>query len=837
MLFNSKTNKTTLLETSSRISEANDNRLGVDVAEYIPHACHYDRETVLTKNGELLQTIKITGFNFETIDEARHHLDVRSTLRKAIQDTIQTNEYAFWFHTLRRKRDLSTEGAYPEGFAKHLNEKWVEHNQLREQYVNELYVTILLQGEGLSLLKKSDIISNLFLGSFNRKKYELLAKKCIQLTETVNQLVSELEKFGARKLRVEKHSDGIYYSEIVGFLSKIINLTNIPAPLGGMDLSEVLPSHQIFFGHNLLEIRGYSGTHYGTMLSVKEYHEVSTQFIDEFLQLPQEFIISETFDFLNAKEALEHFEKQKLYSEVMEITEFIQASGIADLYESDKGNLIDFGEHQITMMLLNDDRSQLEQELSNTVNAFQKLGIQIVHEDLFMEDCYWSQLPGNFEFISRMTPINTRRLGGYASLYNFPAGKINENLWGHAVTVFFTASKTPYFFNFHYENNGHTLIIGPFGSGKTVLKNFLLSESRKFNPKLFYLDYKRGGEILLRSLKGSYFKFNKEEEQNEVKLNPFQLADNNENRGFLYNLLKVMISSTGQSLSQEDDQKIRQAIEYTFKLQQDKRLPSTILPAIWPFDLSQRKEKDNSAFSAAELAKALGEESEAQPSNTAEILADWYSGGEYAHFFDNATDQLTAFNEVIYGFDITKLLEVKEAVVPVAFYLMHRIYQSLDGTPTMIVVDEAWRLLDHAAFAPRLELWLDMVRNRNGMVIFASESIQDVEKSNLTKKITDKTSTQIFLPNKDADNSYETIFGLTPVEVGRLKNLDKEKRQFLLKHYGESVVAELNLEGMDYEMSVLAATEDRIALMEGCISEKGEDPEKWLPLYKERLVI
>ena len=40
-----------------------------------------------------------------------------------------------------------------------------------------------------------------------------------------------------------------------------------------------------------------------------------------------------------------------------------------------------------------------------------------------MENCYWSQLPGNFSYISRRSAINTDRIGGFASLSNFPAEK------------------------------------------------------------------------------------------------------------------------------------------------------------------------------------------------------------------------------------------------------------------------------------------------------------------------------------------------------------------------------------------------------------------------------
>ncbi len=37
-------------------------KLEAPVPDYIPYACHYNADTILTKNGELIQIIKITGF-------------------------------------------------------------------------------------------------------------------------------------------------------------------------------------------------------------------------------------------------------------------------------------------------------------------------------------------------------------------------------------------------------------------------------------------------------------------------------------------------------------------------------------------------------------------------------------------------------------------------------------------------------------------------------------------------------------------------------------------------------------------------------------------------------
>ena len=105
-------------KTSQNGSRTNEERIEAYVEEFIPYACHFDDHTLLTKNGELMQVIKVTGFNFETVGhKAKEASDLRETLRQTIQKTFKTNKFALWLHTVRQKKNLATGGEYPEDFA------------------------------------------------------------------------------------------------------------------------------------------------------------------------------------------------------------------------------------------------------------------------------------------------------------------------------------------------------------------------------------------------------------------------------------------------------------------------------------------------------------------------------------------------------------------------------------------------------------------------------------------------------------------------------------------------------------------------------------------------
>ncbi len=781
-------------------------RVDINISDFIPFACHYNPHTILTKNGELLQTIKIVGFAAENISnkkEDNKKRTLRGSVRKAIQTGIDNDEYAIWFHTVRRKKKLSAEGEYSDQFSKYTNSAWRKRHDWDHKYVNELYITIIREGESFSFESYADYIKTSSYKVQKKAKNLFLEKIYDELDEVVKKVVQSLSDFGAKRLSMFEYK-GVFYSENLRFLSKIINFAEYNFPVKEQDLSHYLPINKVSFGFNALEVKGANEKHFAGILSVKEYHEVSANAIDTFLQLPFEFILTETVDFINREKALKGFEYQKYILNLSQDKHFSEISGITEIINSDKGRVTDFGEHQISIMVIEDHLKLLESEINKMQEVLATLGILSVREDIMMEDCFWAQLPGNFSFIRRLTPINTNRMGGFASLYNFPAGKLTNNHWGPAVTIFYTAAGTPYFFNFHVDDNGHTAIIGPFGAGKTVLMNFMLSEARKYNSKLFFFDQMRASEIFIRAIGGKYVSF--EETKNKYlpipKMNPLLLAENEENIKFLKAWLQYLVSSSDNG---NEDETIKERLVEIVKI-------------IFALPAQERKlSQVRDLFEKMDMAKQ------------AAALEVWYGSGRYSYLFDNDDDDLNIAH--IQGFDMTFLVKEGKPLGPVLSYLFHRIREKLDGEPTIIVLDEAWSLIDNAIFAPHISEWLDFFRERNAMVIFATESVEDASKSKITTSITSKLATRIFLPNQYATGAYKKVFGLNHVEFDLLNMMSKKRRSFLLKHGEDAVVAELDLSGLDEIISILSGTPENIKIMEGIMNEVGETVDKWLPAF------
>src|SRR6266436_2939221 len=109
------------------------------------------------------------------------------------------------------------------------------------------------------------------------------------------------------------------------------------------------------------------------------------------------------------------------------------------------------------------------------------------------------------------------------------------------------------------------------------------------------------------------------------------------------------------------------------------------------------------------------------------------------------------------------------AAPAVLAYLFHRIEGRLDGSPTLLIVDEGWLALDDPTFGAQLREWLKTLRKKNASVVFATQSLADIETSAIAAAIVESCPTRLFLPNERAiEPQITTIyrrFGLNDRQI------------------------------------------------------------------------
>jgi type IV secretion system protein VirB4 len=800
------------------------------ISNFLNYESYFDDKTIMLKNNSLMRVIKISGFSFETADD--EDLDIRKEMRNQFFRGL-TQKFKIYSHIVRYKKKISNSSVFDTitgiEFVDYVNLTFKNKFNLEQNYINELYLTITLDinpGTLKFLEKLTILFSPKKLKNKKKKEKEDLKDLINEFDEIINRVLVSFRDYSPEILSLyasdlddssdnssikslknmeKKENKNAIFSKQLEFLSLIANGISLPRQINTDEIRKNVFVNRLIFKKKHIEILKENETKYAGIISLKEYGQTTNAgFLDSFLQLPVEMVITQTFEASNRQVAINKMQLQqnrmiqagdKAISQVVDITRALDDA---------MSGKIGFGFHHLTIMCIENSIKSLENAMSMAEVELMNTGVYIVREKTNMEPAYWAQFPGNNDYIVRRAIINSRNFAGMSSFHNYPSGKELGNHWGKALTVLNTTSKTPFYFNFHVRDIGHTMIVGPTGAGKTVLMNFLCCQAMKYKPKMFFFDKDRGAEIFLRAIGAKYTIL---ESRRSSGFNPLQLDDNNDNRIFLMEWFKQMLTSVDKDLNSQDISKISLAIDGNFKLKKQDRILRNIVPF-------------------------LGMNS---PGSLASRMQMWISGGSHASLFDNEIDNLT-FNEAsVFGFEMAELLKDPIALPITLNYLFHRINISLDGKATMIVLDEAWALLDNEIFKAKIKDWLKVLRKLNAMVIFATQSVEDIGKSDISDTLVQQTATQIFLPNLKATSIYKSLFMLSQREFSLIKTTDPSSRYFLIKQNTDAIIAKLDLSGMGNAISILSGRAETVRLLDKIRSEVGDEPNKWLKIFYEQV--
>ena len=596
-----------------------------------------------------------------------------------------------------------------------------------------------------------------------------------------------------------------WFSQQAEFFYLLVNGAVVrPMQLGSRPLDNLLPASRISIGNRTIRLEGQtrSEERFGALISLKDYPpETGAGMLDYVLKLPHEMIVTQSLSMLDdvkARNKIDLLDRQ--LSKASEAGSSVQ-SDLSLARDQLARKYVAFAEHHLTVMPIAGSIGELDEAVAEVGAQLGAIGASYKREDFNCEPAFWAQLPGNHDYIARRAVISTMNFAGLSSFHAYPYGRPEGNCWGSAVTIFETTSGTPFFFNFHERDVGHTTCFGPTGAGKTVVLAFLIAQAHRVSPglKTVIFDKDRGLDIMVRAIGGTYLTL---EPGQRSGWNPFLIEDTAENRSFLNRLLAYMLKpENGTNLSSAEDAIIDDAIKTIMKARPEMRRLSSIKPLL---------------------------EGRDRHSKLSERLDKWIGEGANAWLFDNPQDLMTLQSSCI-GFDMTSILDDKPVRSAALMYMFHRLDAIYDGSPVINLMDEAWKLLDDEVFSQFIKDYLKTLRKRNGMVIFGTQSASDVVDSSISRTIIEQTSTNIFFGNSKADKrSYRDHFGLSESEFEWVKNADPASRYMLIKHAKDSVIARLDMSHMMDFVKVLSGREGTVAECEALREQYGDEPANWL---------
>jgi type IV secretion/conjugal transfer VirB4 family ATPase len=428
-----------------------------------------------------------------------------------------------------------------------------------------------------------------------------------------------------------------------------------------------------------------------------------------------------------------------------------------------------FGMCSLTLVLHGDSPRGLQH---GTAEA---LKVMASHDGSFFEETYnllnaWlSIVPGNGAHNLRRLAVLETNLADLSFLFTLDQGeRVSPHLSHEALAIFETPHHTPYAFNLHVQDVGHTLVLGATGSGKSFLVNFLVTHAQKYDPLTVILDLGHSYRKLASLLRGRYLEVGLRRQG--VTINPFALPPTPEHLHFLHAFVRVLLEGTDDyHLTDLEDREVYEAIENLYVL-----------------DRTQRR-----LFTVANLL----------PRALAARLHKWIEGGRYASLFDNLEDTLTIERLQVFDFEAMRAYAV--LLEPLLFYVLHRVTARIQdpaeaATFKLCVMDEAWRFIQHPTLRAYVQEGLKTWRKRNAAMILSTQAIDDFACADLLRTVVESCPTKLFLANPALDqHQYAELFQLNEMELNLLTGLIP-RQQILLKRPQLAKVLTLNVDSKSY---------------------------------------
>jgi type IV secretion system protein VirB4 len=767
----------------------------------LPYARHVTGEIIGLDTQALMMTFQLDGASFETAD-VRDLNDWHGKLNGAWRN-LANDHLAIWHHLVRRRHEGYPEGQFRSGFAADLDAQYRARLGATQMFVNELYVTLVLH-------PGRDVTERAGAWIAKRRRSEGDQEAPVKrLQDAGRDLAQYLSRYGVRTLGLYER-DGGWFSEPLEVLRLVLTGRRERVPLIRGHLGSAIYSARVIFGREALEIRDAADARFAGIFGVKEYPAVTRPGLwNGLLSARFAFVASQSFSFLSktaARAVMERKQNQMLSARDRAAS---QIAGLADALDDLMSNRFAMGDHQASVLVYGDDPRHLADNLSGARALLADSGLVTAREDLALEAAFWAQFPGNFARRVRPAAITSRNFAALAPFHTHPAGRAEANHWGPAVALLRTSAGSPFHFNFHVGDLGHTFICGPSGSGKTVVQNFMLAQLEKFGPQQVFIDKDRGAEIFVRACGGTYLNLRNGEPTGFAPLKALDFTPGA--TAFLGQLIRQLVGAGERPLSVQEEHAIDEAIV-----------------ALGPLPPAQR--------SLSALRALLGQR---DAGGVGARLEKWCRGGALGWVLDNDQDAL-GLDARFLGFDMTHVLDNAEVRTPMMMYLFHRLAGLVDGRRLVIDIDEFWKALGDEAFRGLAQDGLKTYRKQNAFMVFGTQSPADVLRSPIAHTILEQCATKIFLPNAHAaERDYVEGFGLTRREFALVREeLVPESRQFLIKQGLNSVVAELRLDGLDDELAVLSGRTETVDLLDRIRARVGDDPKNWLePFHRERRMI
>jgi ATPase len=748
------------------------------LSSYVPWICLIDKGVVLNKNGTLQKTLKYRGYDLDssTVYELKN-------INAKLNDVIKRLGQGWSLNVeARRKRCTDYIEAKNEILAIDIIEKERKLNFLEnEHFESEYYLTIvqLIPTDNskkvgeifLEYAKKSEILDKT-LENFNKE-----FKKILNLFKEIFLEVTELddeETYTYLHSCVSTKTDKVVVPEIPYAMANYLCDSDL---VGG--LKPKLRGKEI----RCISIQGFPNYTVPGFFDVLNRLNISYRWITRFL-------------ILSKLEALSKMERKykNIFSQRLSLFQRVYAELTGEKEENSRklnedalnkanevrtqialttGDYVSQGFYTCTLIVDGDSIDEVEERVDVISKTINNMGFITIEESINSVEAFLGSIPGNITNNIRMPILNTITLSHLLPVSSVWGGDSwNKHLNAPPLIYTKTKGSTPFRFNIHIEDIGHSAIVGPTGYGKSVLLGLIASSFIKYkDSRVYFFDKDASSRVLTYAVGGEFHDLGND----ELSFQPLANIEIVEEKEWAYGWILEILEQENIKVSPTQKEKIWKALDNLAKTPIEFRTISNFYTSV-----NDREIK--------------------------EALIPYKIGGALGKYFDSDKDTLNFSRWQV--FEMNQVINNKKGITPLLSYIFRRIENSLDGNPCIIILDECWMFFDNPIFAAKIREWLKVLRKKNCSIIFATQELGDILNSKLFTTVLDACQTKVFLPNPNAfADNYIPIyqkFGLNKTEIEIISKATK-KKEYYYKSTKGSRLFELDLK--EKTLSLIASSD------------------------------
>lgn len=781
------------------------------LVDLLNYAAVVDDGVIIGKNGSFMAAWLYQGEDIaNTTDEAREMMAFR--INQAMSS--MGNGWMIHVDAIRRAAPSYSECSasyFPDHVSKAVDEE-------RRQYFESIgalyegYFVITLTWYPPVLAQKR-FVELMFDDSGEKLNHK---EKTHQLIETFKQSCRNFESRMSAALHLERLGSEIFINEnnkvtqdnflrhiqyCVTGINHPVNLPKNPiyldALIGGQEL---IPGITPKIGRKFIQCVAIEG------FPMESYPGILTL----LTQLPVEYRWNSRFIFMDPHEAVAHFTKfrKKWKQKVRGFFDqmFNTSSGIVDedalsmvndaqaaIAETNSG-MVGQGYYTSVVVLMDEDRANVENAalfIEKNINA---LGFSARTETINTMDAYMGSLPGHGVENIRRPLMNTMNLADLLPTSSIWTGENKAPCplfppQSPPLLHCVTSGNAPFRLNLHVRDLGHGIMFGPTRSGKSTHLGLLALSWRRYKDARIY-SFDKGMSMYptCKATGGEHFTIAGKDSR--LAFAPLQFLETKADRAWAMEWIDTILALNGLNTTPAQRNEIGHAI----------------------LSMHQSGSKTLSEFVMT-----------IQDEPIRETLKQYTIDGLMGHLLDAESDGLGL--SYFMTFEIEHLMGLGEKfALPVLLYLFRRIETSLDGRPTLILLDEAWLMLAHPVFKNKIAEWLDSMAKKNCVVFMATQHLSHAANSGILDIIVESTATKIFLPNlyaRDPETRliYERM-GLNPRQIDIIASAQPKRDYYYVSEKGQRLY---QLALGPYALAFVGATDpDSIARMKQ-LESKYED--------------